>query len=101
PKVDLDHPVDDRNQQEQAGPLRLREQSAEPEDDPALVLAGDFDRREPEQDDQYQDDDDDDDGRGHVVTLHGRGGFHPPDDELEAVQGDNPDVLATGGPVSD
>ena len=62
PQVDLDHPVDDRDQEEEARALRLAEQPAEPEDDPALVLAGDLDRRDQEQDDQEEDDCEDDDG---------------------------------------
>ena len=44
-QVDLDHPVDDRDQQEEARALRLGQQPAEPEDDAALVLARDLDRR--------------------------------------------------------
>ena len=55
-QVDLDHPVDDRDQQEEARPLRLGEQAAEPEDDAALVLARDLDRREEEEDDEEDDD---------------------------------------------
>ena len=47
------------------GPLRLGEQPAEPEDDAALVLARDLDRREQEEQQQDDDDDDDDDGGGH------------------------------------
>ncbi len=42
----LDHPVDDRDQDEEARALRLGQQAAEPEDDPALVLARHLDRRD-------------------------------------------------------
>ena len=52
PQVDLDHPVDDRDQQEEARALRLRQQPAEPEDDPALVLARHLDRRDQEEHDE-------------------------------------------------
>ena len=45
-EVDLDHPVDDRDQQEEPGALRLRQQPAEPEHDRTLVLACDLHRRE-------------------------------------------------------
>ena len=38
------------------GPLRRGEQAAEPEDDAALVLARDLERREQEQDEQEDDD---------------------------------------------
>src|SRR3989442_4329141 len=48
-QVDLDHSVDDGNQQEEAGPLRLRQEPPEPEDDPALVLARDLDRGDQEE----------------------------------------------------
>ena len=37
-QVDPNHLVDDRDQEEQAGPLRRRQQAAEAEDDAALVL---------------------------------------------------------------
>jgi hypothetical protein len=59
-QIDLDHPVDDGNQQEQTGPLRLRQQAAEPEHDAALVLPSDLDRREEKEDDQQNEDRDDD-----------------------------------------
>jgi hypothetical protein len=59
-QVDLHHPVDDRDQDEEAWPLRLREQPPEPEDDPPLVLARHLDRRDQEQHDEEQQDDDDD-----------------------------------------
>src|SRR5205814_1714029 len=39
PQLDLDHLVDDRYQQEQAGPLRVAQQPSQPEHDAALVLA--------------------------------------------------------------
>ena len=55
-EVDLDHPVDDRDQQEETRALRLGQQPAEPEDDPALVLARNLDRRDQEQDDEEEDD---------------------------------------------
>jgi hypothetical protein len=42
PQIDLDDPVDDRDQERDARPLRV-EQTPEPEDDPALILAEDSD----------------------------------------------------------
>src|SRR4029077_6702982 len=39
---DLDEPVDDRDQEDDAGSLRRVEQAAQPEDDAALGLAEDF-----------------------------------------------------------
>ncbi len=45
PQVDLHHPVDERDEEEEARALRLGEQPAEPEDDAALVLARDLDGR--------------------------------------------------------
>ena len=68
-QVDLDHLVDDRDEQEEARALRRRLEPAEPEDDAALVLAGDLDRR------GEQEDQDDDEllrrrsGCGHGVIL--------------------------------
>ena len=54
-QVDLHHPVDDRDQQEEARPLRLRQQAAEPEDDAALVLARDLHGGKEEQQQQEGD----------------------------------------------
>ena len=53
------------NEQEEARALRLRQQPAEPEDDAALVLARDLDRRDQEQDDEEEDDDERDEDGGH------------------------------------
>ena len=50
-QVDFHHPVDDRDQQEEAWALRLGEQPAEPEDHAALILARHLDRGEREQQD--------------------------------------------------
>ena len=58
-QVDPDHLVDERDQQDQARAL-LRDQPAEAEDHPALVLAQDPDRRG--EDDQDEDRDDGDHG---------------------------------------
>ena len=69
PQVDPDHPVDDRDQQDQAGPL-LGDQAAEPEDHAALVLAQDPDRGA-EEDQQEEGDDNDDADR----YRHGLGPF--------------------------
>src|SRR5437868_5755612 len=71
PQVDLDHPVDYRDQDEQARALRLRQQPAQAEDDSALVLARHLDRRDQEEDDQEEKDDDDDDRSGHAGILLG------------------------------
>ena len=71
PQVDLDHPVDDRDQQEDARALRLRQQAAEAEDDAALVLARDLDRRRQEQDDE------DCDGRNDDQRCHDRDPMRP------------------------
>ena len=43
-QVDPDHPVDDRDQDEEAGALGLGQEPAEPEDDSPLVLARDLQR---------------------------------------------------------
>src|SRR5262249_30586892 len=61
PQVDLDHPVDDRDEQEETGPLRRSDETAEPEDDTPLVLARDL--HSCEQEDQDEDDDDDEDNQ--------------------------------------
>ncbi len=45
-QADAHHPVDRREDQDDAGPLRLRQQLAEAEDDAALVLVQDLDRAE-------------------------------------------------------
>ena len=57
-QVDLHHAVDDRDQQEDARALRVRQEPAEAEDHAPLVLAGDLDGREEDQqdDDEYGDD---------------------------------------------
>ena len=68
-QVDPHHPVDDRNQEEEAGPLRLGQQPAEPEDDAPLVLARDLDRRDQEQDEEEEDDCEDDEAGGHGFRL--------------------------------
>ncbi len=58
PQVDLDHPVDERDQQDQARAL-LGDQAAEAEDDAALVLAQDPHRgADRDQGEERQDDDD-------------------------------------------
>src|SRR5262249_41510755 len=64
PQADLHHPVDLRDQQDDAGPLGA-DQPAQPEDDPALVLAEDPDRRG--EDVEY----DDDGGDERDAELHG------------------------------
>ncbi len=69
PQVDLDHPVDDRDQQEETRPLRFGQQAAEPEDDAALVLARDLDRGEEEEDDDQGDGGDGDQGWVHCGPL--------------------------------
>ncbi len=68
-QVDLDHPVDDRDQQEEPRPLRRRQQAAEPEDDAALVLARDLDRAQREDHDEEDDDREDDCRGGHDSIL--------------------------------
>src|SRR5581483_9451112 len=68
-QVDAHHPVDDRDQEDQPRPLRLREQPAEPEDDSALVLAQHLDRRDRVQHEEEDDDDEDDERCGHGVIL--------------------------------
>jgi len=69
-EVDPDHPIDDRDQDEETRPLRLRQQPAEPEDDAPLVLPRHLDRRDQEQDQQEEDDgDDDQDGSGHRIPF--------------------------------
>ena len=45
-QADAHHAVDRREHEDDAGPLRLRQQLAEPEDDGALVLVQDLDRTE-------------------------------------------------------
>ena len=47
------------------GPFGSGEQPAEPEDDPALVLARDLDRRDQEEDDEEDDDGEGDESGGH------------------------------------
>ena len=58
PQIDLDHAVDDRDQQEDSRALRVRQEPAQAEDHATLVLARDLDRREEDQqdDDEYDDD---------------------------------------------
>jgi hypothetical protein len=46
PEVDLDNPIDDRNQEDDPGSFRRIEQPAEAEDDAALVLAEDSDEHD-------------------------------------------------------
>ena len=60
-QVDADHLVDERDQQDQAGAL-LGDQAAEPEDDAALVLAQDPDRRGEDDQDENRDYSDDREG---------------------------------------
>ena len=57
-QVDLHHAVDDRDQEEDARTLGVRQKPAEAEDHAPLVLAGDLDGREEDQqdDDEYGDD---------------------------------------------
>ena len=63
-QVDLHHPVDERDDEEQARPLGA-DQAAEPEDDAALVLLDDLDRGA----DDRQHDDEQDDRRRLSVPL--------------------------------
>ena len=46
PQAHAHHAIDRREHEDDAGPLRLRQQLAEPEDDAALVLGQDLDRAE-------------------------------------------------------
>ena len=62
----MHHPVDERDEQEEPGALRVREQPAEPEDDAALVLARDLDGREEEQDGENENDGEHDQAGGHI-----------------------------------
>src|SRR5204862_3141948 len=90
-QVDLHHPVDDGDQDEEPWPLGSRQKPAEPEHDPALVLARNLDRREEEQDDQEEQDRDDDEGGAHKPIL--RASLRPYRED-EAVQRLDPDVFA-------
>ena len=63
-QVDPDHPVDERDDQEDARPLGLREESPEAEDHAALVLARDLHREEREQEQEREDDDEGEQTRG-------------------------------------
>src|SRR5262249_46265915 len=65
PQVDADHAVDHGDQQDQPGTL-LRDQAAEAEDDAALVLPQDPDRRPEEDQDEEDDDNDDADRNRHI-----------------------------------
>jgi len=51
-QVNPHHPVHNRDQDEQARALRLLKQPAKSEDDPALILTRDLDRRNQEQHEQ-------------------------------------------------
>src|SRR5207247_2204467 len=65
PQVDLHHPVDDRDQEEEARAFGLREQPPEAEDDAALVLPRHLDRRDQEEQQQEDDDGEDDECSSH------------------------------------
>ena len=71
-QVDLDHAVEERDEQDEPRPLGSREQAAEPEDHPALVLAQDANRRADDQDGDDDDGDGDDHECVHAGILCGR-----------------------------
>ena len=72
-QVGLDHPVDERHEQDEARALRSREQAAEAEDDAALVLPQHADRRG--DDEHGEDDEDGGDGQQgvHAASYVGSG----------------------------
>ena len=72
PQIDLDHPVDHGDEDEEPGTARLRHQAPEPEDDAALVLAGDLDRLEEEEDEQESRGGQRDEDGAHVLILRFR-----------------------------
>ena len=67
PEVDPDHPVDHRDQQDQARPL-LGDQPPEPEDHASLVLAQDSNRGAEEDQQEERDDNEDADHDCHLLA---------------------------------